>query len=124
VLHRGRLAPCTAHDVQGGFGKSDISLLLLQISNCKPLSWNFLQNGLLRLKGILKYEDKRDLSTRLAGNLKYQPYFSFFSNLYLSLLAERNNFTSVCWKHSSVTTFVQFFPLLLTEVEPNSKVVV
>lgn len=67
VLLPGRLAPCLAHDLMSGFVKRDISDILLSMSLSSPMSWKFYQEGLYDLKRLLSHEDRRDLSTKLAG---------------------------------------------------------
>lgn len=64
----GRLAPCVAHDINGGFGKDDLGFVLKKLSHDRLLSTcDFIQDKLLGLRQILRYKDKSDLSTRLPG---------------------------------------------------------
>jgi hypothetical protein len=67
-MEPGCIAPCSAHDFQGGIAKLEISEILKYFSRRHLLNWTFIQNSLKSLGGILRYEDKRDLSTRLASN--------------------------------------------------------
>ena len=67
VMDSGSVAPCSAHDINGGFAKEDISLILKFIARERGIDWGFLQNGLLNMHCILRFEDKRDLSVRIAG---------------------------------------------------------
>jgi len=52
----GSVAPCSAHDILGGFGKVDISQILKDLSRQNKDTWIFLQNGLLSLKAILRHK--------------------------------------------------------------------
>jgi hypothetical protein len=65
----GRLAPCIAHDVDGGVGKAELGWILLQIANEKLISWKFFRSKLEDLRTVLRRKDKSDLSTRLPGML-------------------------------------------------------
>jgi len=64
ILQPGSLAPCMAHDLNGGIFKTDISLILSEFSSEGHMSWASIQNCLTKLRAILRFEDKADLSTR------------------------------------------------------------
>jgi len=66
-MEPGRLAPCIAHDVDGGVGKVDLALILYQISYDKFIVWDNLKIMLNGLRKILTGKDKSNLSTRLPG---------------------------------------------------------
>jgi hypothetical protein len=70
-MEPGSIAPCSAHDFQGGIAKAEIGEIFKYLVRKKHLNWTFLQNGLKALRAILRHEDKRDLSTRLPG-IQYQ----------------------------------------------------
>jgi len=66
-MDQGSLAPCVAHDLQGGFAKEDISAILKMLVDGGAFEWSFISDGLSKLGKILRFQDKKDLSTRLAG---------------------------------------------------------
>ncbi len=69
-MEPGRLAPCIAHDVDGGVGKFDLALILYQIHHDKLIVWDDLKMMLDGLRKILTGKDKQNLATRLPGNQK------------------------------------------------------
>jgi hypothetical protein len=60
----GSLAPCIAHDVNGGFFRNDISAIFLDLSQRGDMNWKSIQSGLLELNSLLRFQDKYDFSTR------------------------------------------------------------
>ena len=67
ILEPGSLAPCSAHDFQGGVAKSDISYVLKDLANRKLVDWDFFQSGLKDLRKTLMFSDKNELSVKLPG---------------------------------------------------------
>ena len=63
----GKLAPCIAHDIDGGIGKAELGWIFIQLSDDKMFSWEFIQTKLVQLRNLLRWKDKSDLSTRLPG---------------------------------------------------------
>ncbi len=122
ILDQGRLAPCIAHDLQGGFAKLDIVDILLDLSTQQGVCWTTLQDGISDLRNILKYEDKRDLSTRLPGkNVQEVNDKNFSMEKYF---AAKASFTSITWKHAGVTTFLKFFSIIFINFHPTHPVII
>jgi hypothetical protein len=68
-MEPGRLAPCIAHDVDGGVGKSELGWILSELVADKMLRWDFIQSRLMDLRNVLIGQDKSNLSTRLPGKI-------------------------------------------------------
>ena len=45
VMKPGSIAPCSAHDFQGGIAKDDISEVFKRLTRSNLMNWTFLQNG-------------------------------------------------------------------------------
>jgi len=137
-LEPGRLAPCIAHDVDGGVGKAELGFIFLQLSRDKLITWEWLQTKLVELRSILIRHDKSDLSTRLPGKkslsginddpmqlrkylTNYESHYSM-RNMAIKIISARAAFNHLTWKHSGFTTFQSFFPLQMTDMSPKSGV--
>jgi len=67
VMRPGMLIPCMAHDVLAGLGRTELSLIMIDLSKSHNIEWRFLQANLKILQQNLSYEDKRDFSSKLTG---------------------------------------------------------
>jgi len=61
------LIPCAAHDLMAGIARREMSAILIDMGKSRNVQWKFLQINLKKLKSLLKFGDKRNLSTKLTG---------------------------------------------------------
>lgn len=71
VMRQGMLIPCAAHDVLAGIARRELSAIFLDIGKSKYVTWSFLQINLKKLKSMLVYGDKRNISSKLSGILDF-----------------------------------------------------
>jgi len=67
VMRPGMLVPCLSHDIMGGLGRRELSLILIDLCKSNFVDWKFFQANFKILKRNLRYGDKQDFSSKLTG---------------------------------------------------------
>jgi len=67
-MRPGMLIPCAAHDLMAGIARREMSAILIDMGKSRHVTWQFVQINLKRLKSLLKFGDKRNITTKLSGN--------------------------------------------------------